>query len=62
MSSEVSTVGGDVEELRSELAETREQQAATSEIPSIISGTPTNLQRVFPEMAVVAAGTSAVAD
>jgi GAF domain-containing protein/anti-sigma regulatory factor (Ser/Thr protein kinase) len=61
MPSEVSTVSGDhsVEELRNELAEAREQQAATAEILRVISSSPTNLQRMF---AVVAASAARLCD
>src|SRR5262245_2515451 len=57
MSPEASTVGGDqlVEELRRELAEAREQQAATTQILRIISSSPTDLPRVFTEIAASAA-------
>lgn len=57
MPSEVSTVGGDpsVEELRRELAEAREQQAATAGILAAISNSPTGAHRVFAEIAASAA-------
>jgi hypothetical protein len=51
MPSEVSTIGGDQsgEELRRELAEAREQQAATAEILAAVSNSPTDPSRVFEE-------------
>jgi GAF domain-containing protein/anti-sigma regulatory factor (Ser/Thr protein kinase) len=57
MPPEVSTVSGDqsVEELRRELAEAREQQAATAEILRVISSSPRYPQRVFAEIAASAA-------
>ena len=57
MSPEASTIAGDqsVEELRRELAEAREQQAATAEILAAISSSPTDPHRVFAEIAASAA-------
>src|SRR5262245_52536845 len=57
MPSEVSTVGGDrsTEELRRELGEARDQQAATAEILRVISISPTDLQHVFGVVAASAA-------
>jgi signal transduction histidine kinase len=57
MSPEPSTVGGDqsVEELRRELAEAREQQAATADILRVISSSPMDLQRAFAEIAASSA-------
>ena len=57
MASEVSTIGGDqsVEELRRELAEAREQQAATADILRVISSSPMDLQHAFAEIAASAA-------
>jgi signal transduction histidine kinase/putative methionine-R-sulfoxide reductase with GAF domain len=44
-----------VEDLRRELAESREQQAATAQILRAISTAPTDLQRVFAQVAASAA-------
>src|SRR5215467_13490592 len=57
MPSEVSTIGGDqsVEGLRRELAEAREQQAATAEILAAISNSPTDPNRVFAVIPACAA-------
>jgi two-component system, NtrC family, sensor kinase len=56
MPSEASVVSGDqsVEELRRELAEARKEHGATAEILRIISSSPTDLQRVFTEIAASA--------
>jgi signal transduction histidine kinase/signal transduction protein with GAF and PtsI domain len=55
--SEMSTVGGDqpLDELRRELAEAQEQQAATRAILAAISNSPTDSGRVFAEIAASAA-------
>src|SRR5262245_60894683 len=57
MSPEASTIGGDqsVEQLRRELAEAREQHAATAEILRVISSAPTDLQSLFADIAASAA-------
>jgi GAF domain-containing protein len=61
MPSEVSIAGAHhdrestVEELKRELAEAREQQAATAEILTAISSSPTDAQRAFAEIAASAA-------
>jgi signal transduction histidine kinase len=61
MPSEKSTVRGDQssEELRRELAEAREQQAATTEILRVISSSPMDLHGVF---AVIAASAARLCD
>src|SRR5689334_12057299 len=55
--SETSTACADqsVEELRRELAEAHQREAATAEILRVISSSPTDLQRVFSEIAASAA-------
>src|SRR5262245_48964739 len=57
MPSEASTVGGNqsVDELRRELAEAREQQAATAEILAAISSSPTDPLGAFEKIAASAA-------
>jgi len=57
MPSEVSTPHGvqSVEELRGELAEVREEQAATADILKVISRSPTDLRRMFTAVAANAA-------
>jgi hypothetical protein len=58
---EVSIGGADqrvsrtVEELQRDLAEAQEQQAAAAEILRVISGSPTDSERVFAEIAASAA-------
>src|SRR5262245_66564692 len=58
MPSEASVVSGgqSMEELRRELAEAREQQAATAGILAAISNSPADQSRVFAEIAASAAG------
>src|SRR5262249_56709553 len=57
MSPEASTIGGDelVEQLRRELAEAWEQQAATAGILRAISNSPSDLHRIFEEITATAA-------
>ena len=57
MPSEASTVGGNqsAEELRRELTEAREQQAATARILRVISNSPSDLPGIFLEIATTAA-------
>jgi len=57
MPSEASVVSGDqpMEELRRELAEAREQQAATAGILAAMSSSPTDPYRVFADIAASAA-------
>src|SRR5262245_3624324 len=57
MPSEVSTIGDDqsVEELRRELGEARDQQAATAEILAAISSSPTDPGGAFERIAASAA-------
>src|SRR5262245_49822447 len=45
----------ELSQARSELVESREQQAANAEILRVISGSPMDLQRVFTEIAASAA-------
>src|SRR5262249_20218078 len=56
MPSEVSTVGDNrsAQELRRELAEAREQQAATAQVLAAISNSPTDPNRVLSQIAASA--------
>src|SRR5262245_42807650 len=51
-----------IQELTKALSEAREQQAATSDILRVISSSPTDLQRVFAEIAASAAQLCAADD
>src|SRR5262245_1944589 len=57
MPSEMSLASGDqsIADLRRELSEAREQQAATAEILRVISTSPMDLQRAFADIAASAA-------
>ena len=57
MSRGASTIGADqsVEDLGRELSEARQREAATAEILKVISSSPTDLERVFAEIAASAA-------
>ena len=55
MPSEGPTEGQSVDELRRELTDAREQQAATAEILRVISSSPTDFRRVFADIAASAA-------
>src|SRR5262245_13563352 len=55
LTKDLSQARGELSQARGELAEAREQQATTTDVLRVISSSPTDLKRVFAEIAASAA-------